>query len=309
MKPLIPLFFVSYIIFSCQKKGNTDLEEQPITVADSTFQIISAEKTDLNEFDIKYIVRPPANEFFTNIYLCWSTSLDFTTGNDSVVISTTPVQPLIYHIARLKEVTKYYGRIGLTYKGKRFYSSRKEWSTDSLKILSAGYLGLVRGFNKGDTSIAVTNLQPVTAIPGSDTKVLLGNYECPVTSDQGLTIQFTVPPSIPTGKYVFKIKTRGMEVEASDSTEVLRGDWSFVNSPPIPGNPNATASGLVFFGSCYSTQRGYIVGGLYFNGPQVPWPNSMWPEYILEFDEQQQSWTKKYPATARYFENPICYYY
>lgn len=308
--PAIGIFCLSAIL-SCGKK---DIKEDltppaPITLADSLYQVTAAVKIDVNEFDIRYKVVPPTNETYSNVYLIWSTSGDFSVDKDSIIISNIPVQSGNKLLTGLQQAKTYYGKIGLTYKSKRFYSGVKSWSTDTLKIITAGYFGLRRGMNKGDTVIAVTNLLPMMANQFSQTKIYLGPYECPLVSDQGLTISFSVPSSIPINKYILKIKTRGMEVQANDSTEVLRGDWSFVTSPVIPGNPYAQASGLMFFNGCYSNQKGYIIGGVYFNGPQVPWPGSMYPEYILEYDGQQNTWTKRYPPNPRYFENPICYYY
>jgi hypothetical protein len=306
------IFIVGCIIFSCKKKDNgpTPAPSPPpvITTDSSTFQILNTTKKDLNEFDISYIVNPPANQTYSSISLLWSTSVDFLTDKDSALISTTSTQPAVYHLTGLKQATTYYGRIGITYQGKRFYSSAKQWITDTFKIITAGYFGLARGLNKEDTTLAVTNFNQVLAV-SIGTKVFIGNYECPVISDQGLTISFSVPASIPAGKYVFKIRRKGIEAQASDSTQVLRGKWSNINSPAIPGNPNAIASGLVFFGTCYSSQKGYMVGGAYFNGPAVPWPYSMYPEYIFELDGQTQTWTKKYPVNPHYIIEPICYYY
>jgi hypothetical protein len=304
------LFFVIvFLLSSCNKKDGKVEPPPVITIADSSLQIVSLQKTEINELDILYAVKPPTGEYFSRVFLSWSTSADFTIGKDSIAVSPTPSQPLAYHISRLKQATQYYGRIGVDYKGKRFYSPVKEWSTDSLKLTQVGDRGTARGLNKGDSTFIITNLQPVTAVQGSDTKVLLGTYECVVVSDQGRTIQFRLPTSTPVGKYILKLITRGMEVLMADSIEVLRGDWSFVTPPPIPVNPNAITSGLFFFGTCIAPQKGYILGGNYFNGPQVTWPNSQWPEFILEFNEVQQAWTKRFPLTSRYFENPICYYY
>lgn len=307
MRILVFFIVVISLLFSCRKK-DSQAENYP-TIDSTALCIVNSTKTDINEFDVRYVVNPAPNETFTNIFLQWSSSADFSTAKDSTAITVTGIQTTLYHLKGLKQSSHYYARISLIYHGKKMFSNQIEMMTDSFKISSVGYYGPERGLNKRDTAIAVTNLQQVLGVSPTTTKIFLGNYECPVVSDQGLIISFNVPLSVPSGKYVFKITSRGMETQLSDSIEVLRGQWSRITSPPIPINPNASTSGLVFFGTCHSSQKGYMLGGLYINGPQVPWPDSQYPEFILEFDGIQHTWTKRYPASPRYFEDPVCYYH
>jgi hypothetical protein len=306
------LLAISLIFFqSCKKKdeGNA-AQPPPVVITDSgLFRINSATKTDVNEFNINYHAVPPPGESYSNLYLIWSTSSSFLTGKDSLNIAPTTSLAANQLLPGLKQSTTYYGRIGLTLKGKRYYSTSTSFTTDTFKIVVAGYFDPSRGFSKDDTSIVFTNLKPVAPRIGSDTKVFFGNYECTIVSDQGLTIEYNVPASIPAGKYRLKVFSRGMEAFWPDSVEVLRGIWQHIAAPTIPVNPNATTAGLVFFGTCYSAQKGYLVGGIYLNGPPVSYPNSQWPEYIIEFNALQQSWTKRIMPAPQYFENPHCYYY
>ena len=56
------------VILSCQKK-NTDLVVTPPSVDESSLGISTVTLTDLNEVDIKYIVNPPTNQTFSEIFL------------------------------------------------------------------------------------------------------------------------------------------------------------------------------------------------------------------------------------------------
>jgi N-acetylneuraminic acid mutarotase len=308
MKKIIILTIATFIFFSCKKTKDVvpSPTPVPVVVAPTVQEINTVVKIDINEFDIGYTVYPQPGETFSDVCLQWSTSQDYSSGKDSVVVTVTGALPATYHLKGLKQDTRYYGRVGLTYKGIRFYSASKQWKTDSLKIISVGYL-TPAGLNKVDSTIAFTNLANSAAVTGS--KIFLGTYECPVVSDQGLSVQFSVPSFVPAGKYIFKLLTRGMESQAADSVEVLRGRWSMIGSPAIPVNPLATASGLYDFATCYSGQKGYMLGGAYSNGPAVPYPNSQYPEFIFEFNGATNNWTKRYPNTLHYYQNPICYYY
>jgi hypothetical protein len=309
MKILVILALFVLFLLSCKKSSNEQGPQPTLIVDSTTFKITNIAQTDLNEFNISYYVLPPLNETYSDIYLQWSTTNDFTSNKDSISISTTPNLPLIHNLTGLKQATKYYGRISVIYKGENFFSEIKQWTTDTFKIITTGYYGTKRGLNKRDTTLAVTNFKQTTPSTMTDTKVFVGPYECPVVRDEGNIIFYSVPTSIPTGIYTFRIRKKGIEAQTTDSTEILRGKWSSITRPDIPINPIASASGLVFFGTCSGQQKGYIIGGIYFNGPPVGFPNSMYPEYIFEFDGQTRTWIKKYPQTLHYFQDPICYYY
>ncbi len=302
------LIFIICLLFSCKKKDiNLIPSELPISIiTDSAFQITNIIKTGLNEFDIKYFLKPPPNEQFSNTYMIWSTDQNFVINNDSLPISASQTQLSTFHLSGLNQSSRYFTRIGLNYNNKRLYSQSKVCISDSFKIINVGN---GRGLNKVDTAVALTNLPQVSPNSSPGTKVFLGQFQCPVVSDQGLIISFSVPETIPPGKYLLKMEARGMQTNTNDSIEVLRGKWRQINSPNIPINPAASASGLILFGTCYSQNKGYMIGGSYFNGPQVSWPNSMYPEYIFEFDGMLQTWTKRNTTNRRYFNDPICYYF
>ena len=301
------LFLIPIILFSCKKSDSVNQQQGSTIIPQANFQISKVVKTELNEVDISYIVTEVSTGDFSNVYFEWSTDPDFKNNNSIVPLAaTTSTQTFIYHLGNLKEFTKYYGRLSATYRNVKSFSAIKEWITDSLMIIRAGELGIARGFNKGDTTFVHTNL---LGISGTNSKVFIGPFECPVVADNGSGITFSVPASIPAGKYTFRVLTHGMDAQASDSAEVLRGRWQLIPSPNIPINPFGSSSGLMFFGTCNSPQKGYIVGGIYFNGPPVPPPHQDVPEYFVEFDPVSQNWTKKYPTNPRYFMNPVCHYY
>ncbi|GAB2839672.1 Kelch repeat-containing protein [Ferruginibacter profundus] len=298
---------ISCFLFTCKKSEDVNHQLGPGDIAALNIQITKTLQTELNEFDISYIIKETAHGDYKNVFFQWSTDPEFKTDTFRVTVTpNTTGETMLYHLSNLKEGTRYYGRLSATYRSIQSFSERKEWTTDSLVVIRAGYLGVARGFNRGDTIEAITNLFGIT---GTNSKVLVGPYDCPIIKDNGSGITFAVPATIPPGKYVFRVFTHNMDAKASDSTQILRGKWRFINSPDIPVNPAASAAGLMFFGTCNSAQKGYIVGGQYFNGPPVGVPNSQFPEYFIEFDPQSFSWTKKYPVSPRYIDYPICYYY
>lgn len=306
MRKNIIFLILCSLLFSCKKSDSTNQPTGSTVIPETGFKIIKVDKPELNEVDISYIVNEVSTGDLSNVYLEWSTDPDFKNNNTVVPLTaSTGMRTFIYHLGNLMEFTKYYGRLSATYRNVKSFSAVKEWLTDSLRIIRAGEMGITRGFNKGDTTYVHTTL---LGTYGTNTKVFLGPYECPVV-DYGYGLTFSVPSSIPAGKYIFRVLTHGMDAQATDSAEVLRGKWQLIPSPAIPINPAASSSGLMFFGTCNSSQKGYMVGGVYFNGPPIPFPNSMAAEYIIEFDPLSQAWTKKYPAIPRYLYNPTCYYY
>ncbi len=306
MRTSIILFIISGLLFSCKKSDSVNQPTGSTVIPEAGFKIIKIDKPELNEVDISYIVNEVSRGDLTNVYLEWSTDPDF--KNNSTIFPLTAsigMQTFVHHIGNLMEFTKYYSRLSATYRNVKSFSAIKEWLTDSLRIIRAGEMGITRGFNKGDTTYVHTTL---LGTYGTNTRVFLGAYECPIVNN-GYGLTFSVPASIPAGKYAFRVLTHGMDAQASDSAEVLRGKWQLIPSPNIPINPFGSSSGLMFFGTCNSPQKGYIVGGIYFNGPQVPPPHQDVPEYFVEFDPASQNWTKNYPPNPRYFMNPVCHYY
>lgn len=298
------LFIIIAIGTSCSKT-NTTTTPPPPTDTGSVY-ISSITIKDINTADISYGATQPSGENYTSANIIWSTTPDFSGATDSVGVMTGIAT---HQLTRLGQLTKYYVRIGVTLRGRRIYSAPKDFTTLELKVLSVGYYDPPRGFSKDDTTVIFTNLPGVSPGGPTDTKVFFGSYECIVTSDQGLTVSFNVPVTIPVGKYKFKLVTRGMEAGWKDSVEVLRGLWNFIPNPNIPGNPAASYSALVNYSTCYSAQKGYIIGGGYLNGPPVGFPNSQWPEYLLEFDGTSKTWSKRTISNPHYYENAHCYYY
>ena len=308
MKFALLLIIIIVIAANCSKSGNNTQTPPPPPVNSDTgaISINTITKKEINEFDINYTALPPGGNNYASVSLIWSTSADFSANKDSITVSATAG---IHKITKLPQQTKYYVRIGATINSKRIYSTTKDFTTGEFKLMVMGYSDPPRGFSKDDTTIIFTNLQQVVPVFNPDTKVFFGSYECPLVSDQGLTISINIPLTIPSGKYKVKLLTRGMEATWPDSVEVLRGRWDLIGRPDIPGNPAASFSALQSYGTCYSTQKGYIVGGEYFNGPPVGFPDSQWPEYLMEFDGSSQIWSKRTISNPHYFENPHCYYF
>ena len=100
----------------------------------------------------------------------------------------------------------------------------------------------------------------------NNTKVYIGSYECPINTDEGMLVVFHVPLSIPSKKYILELKRNGISIFSPDSVEVAKGKWTFLNPPDLAIRTDVTTSGLYSFGTCQSPQKGYMVGGNFFNG-------------------------------------------
>ena len=307
LKNVITIFL--FILLSCKKNNDKDLAAISPVVEYSSFNISVVTKKDFNEFDITYLVNPQANQTFSEIFLNWSSKPDFSQNNDSVAISVTSTTAATFQLKRLRSETKYYGRLSAVYNGKKIFSPVMEWLTDTLKILNIGYTNPTWKLNRGDSFIVMrTNLSSIMPNVVTDTKVFIGSTPCVVATDQGANIYFHVPVTIPSGKYLLELRRKGAIVFSPDSVEVLNGKWTNLTAPNLPLNPAAATSGLFSFGTCQSSQKGYMIGGVYFNGLGSG-PEAMNMGFVLEFDPTSQQWTRKIPTTSRYFSNPISYFF
>lgn len=301
------IFIFSIFISSCKK--NNDLVSALPTEENYSLAISSVNKTDLNGVDISYVVNPPVNQTFSEIFLNWSEKVDFSQNNDSARISVTGASTAIFQLKRLKSETKYYSRLGAIYKGKKIFSPVVEWLTDTLKILNIGYSNVPWNLNKGDSFIPLrTNLGSILPNVITDTKIFIGSTQCPVATDQGTNIYFHIPATIPSGKFLLELRRNGAIVFSPDSVEIFNGKWSNLTAPNLPLNPAASTSGLFSFSTCQSAQKGYMLGGVFWNGVGSG-PESMNMGFILEFDPITQQWTKKFPSASRYFSDAITYHY
>lgn len=305
------LLIAGYVLslYSCKKKDGPDPVVLPPALTDSTFSIITIAKKDLNEVDITYLVKPLSNQTLSGIYLNWSTTPDFTQDKDSSQISVTGSTLQLFPLKGLKQAARYYGRLSAMYNGKRVFSATREWITDTLKLLGLGLPLPTLALNKGDSSVGLqTNLSWIMPNIVTDTRVFIGQYECQVASDYGARILFNVPPAINAGKYVLELRRKGAVAYLPDSVEILRGRWSNLTPPALPLNTTAETSGLFSFGTCHSPQKGYMIGGVYFNG-SASGPEGMYMGFIMEYNPVTQQWIKRIPTSSLYFERPIPFYY
>ncbi|HZH97056.1 MAG TPA: hypothetical protein VEY06_14285, partial [Flavisolibacter sp.] len=81
-----------------------------------------------------------------------------------------------------------------------------------------------------------------------------------------------------------------------------------VPSPVFPVNLAAITSGFFSFGTCHSQDKGWMVGGSFFNGTAAG-AEAMNSGFLYEFNPQQEQWAKKAITNPHYFEDPITYYY
>lgn len=312
--PFIVLIILTLSIFSCKKDkpNTTEAPEVPVTIKDSSFDVVSATMDDLNEFNIAYQVLPPGGETYKSIYLQWSTSPDFVNDTDSVLLadSIRYWTKSSYMLKGLKESKTYYSRLKVTYKKNFFYSSSLEFKTDSFKLLLVFSKDTYPTYaERGGVGTFVTNLKPVLPIQNSDTKIYLGDYLCPIFEDRSQTILVRVPSNIPHGTYGVRVMKNGYTVQTPDSVIVRRGIWSKVTPPTLPEGAITGRNTLGFYGTCYNAQKGYIVSGRYRNHlSAMDSPIDInYINYILEFDGLSKTWTKKFTVNQKNFEEPHCF--
>jgi hypothetical protein len=302
------LSFSIIFLYSCKKK---DVDSKlsptnPITLTDSAFTISEVIQKDINEFDLICQINPQSGEKFTDVQLQWSTTPDFTQEKDSLTLAGSVSAKMLKtaHLTSLKQSVKYYARLKVTYNNQKFFSSSKIWLTGSLIITSTPQMTF-----SSDIVFISTNLELLLPDIVTDTRINLGTYECSLLSDEGHIISFIVPAIIPSGKYSLQLIRKGLTVEATDSIEVFAGGWKSFISPVLPINPDGHPSGLHNFGTCYSSQKGWIVGGYLYNGTGPDVKENMTSGYVYEFDLQQEQWVKKTTKNNFYVGRPISYYY
>jgi hypothetical protein len=309
MKRITSISCCIILIASCKKKEDMASVLLPPGVTDSTFTISTVIKIDLNEVDINYLAKPPVNQSFSEVFLNWSTSVDFSQDKDSTAVTVTGSSAQTFSLKGLKQATKYYGRVSALYNGKRIFSALKDWLTDTLKIVNIGYGNPPWAFNKGDSFIVVrTNLPSILPTASINTRIFIGPYECIFSRDEGTNIFFHIPATMPSGKYLLELRRKGASAFSPDSMSILSGRWTNLTPPVLPLNPAAATSGLFSFGTCQSPQKGYMLGGAFFNGLGSG-PETMNMGFLLEFNPANRQWTRRNPPVSRFFEDPICYYY
>ncbi|MEI6948974.1 hypothetical protein V9K67_17440 [Paraflavisolibacter sp. H34] len=309
MKKILSLLPVFLVLFSCKKKDALSQATQPEPIGDSALYLTTAAKLDINDFDLTCQVNVPENEAFSKVWLQWSPTADFNQGYDSLLVAAELTAPYTrtVRLSGLHQASQYISRLCATYKNKRLYSPVKEWATDTLKILQIDNGNTSPLLKKEEPSNVYTNFKTTGYNEVKGTKVYLGPYACTVNWDMGSSINFSVPGSVPAGKYMLQLERKGLKVQSGTSIELLMGKWTQITAPALPRNNNTSTYGLYSFGSCSSSQKGFLVGGALFNGHDGP--DGSTNGFLYEFDLQREQWTKKTTVNPRYFEKPTCFYY
>lgn len=312
--PRLPgIVYVSFLLFSsfssCSRKDITDPMSPAIvpviSIADSTFKILSTVKADINDYDIVYQVKPPSGESYANVFLQSSTSPDFTNRDSSLLAKNLSSQLNgKFSLRRLKQATDYFVRISVQYNNKVFTSQVQKFTTDTLKLLD-----VPEYIERGGHLAILTNFKAASVISDTSTHVFLDNISCQVLSTNGFSSTISVPETLPVKKYKIRFERNGIYIATSDTVSVLLGIYTELTSPVFPVSdythePNALGN----YGTCYSTDKGYLIGGIYFKNVNA---NGEWqqPNYILEFNVNTKTWLKKYMPAPRYFSNPVCHFY
>lgn len=298
-----PSLFLFLLFVGCKKKDSPTSLSPPATISDSTFEITTVIETDINDCDIAYQITSPEGESFSNVKLHWSTNSDFSKG-DSFLISNSVTGQIIqkYSLKRLKQSTNYFTRLSLTYKNKTFFSTAKEFKTDTLMLLD-----FPTSLSREVSSEIKSNFKEVSARNDSSTKIYLNDILCTIPFTNGEITQFIPPSTLVSKKYALKFQRNGISVQAPDSIELLKGKWTVITSPVFPLAPRFSENGIGFYGSCFSEEKGYIIPGNYFH--QIPYGDANFgrPGHILEFDGTTNQWTN-IPGDPMCFETPVCHY-
>lgn len=302
---------ILFVFFSCKKKemlGN----EYETKISDTALTITSINLVGINSFDVNYQVKPSTNESYSDVFLEWSNNDSFIQQKDSVLIANSINTTLtnVAHLINLNQNTQYYFRIKIKYKSNTFFSKVVTSKTESFRIVSAGYNNSNFSYHD-DTTMLVTSLKSINNGLISSSEVFLNEHQCQVVKNKGDSIFFLIPEILTPHKYILKVKNNGLTAIAKDSFDIqYPGIWSTLKPPVLPLNPNASTSGLMYFGTANSNEKGYIIGGSFFNGYDPSDAiESQISGYLYELDLKQQLWTKKPLSNKKYFENPICYYY
>jgi len=308
-----------FLTQSCKPKDVEPL--LPVTAPDSTMSVQSLDKTDVNEFDINYQFHPDQQTGdFSNVFLYWSTNNAFSSEVDSVLLSSSIFNDRKgkFHVAGLRESTSYYTRLSAIVNGRLNYSATKSFMVDSLAILNifgvdSFPINISRGPNQN--SQIFTNLSPAgSSVGDTSAHVMLGDYNCPITSDQGYMISFEVPTSIPAGQYYeLKLRKKGMDAQSAQPLYVLKNLWTDINPPDVPvGNSGYSSNGIGFYGTCQSADKGYMVGGIYLHTLNIPANeegSNTGPYSIQVLDGSSQQWSQIMPSNPRLWAYPVTYFY
>ncbi|HEV8508725.1 MAG TPA: hypothetical protein VGQ53_25195 [Chitinophagaceae bacterium] len=316
------LIFLSLsIVFPDCKKPDSQTQtpnQPPVTPHNVNLEIKSVAKTDINEVDLEYSVKPEGGDKYSNIKIGWSTTADFTTDDDSTTLADNTSVALDgkYHLVGLKQATTYYARLSIIRDNKLTYSETKQFETDSLKITFDTDIYPIRANRNIEGNYSLfTNFTASPQVIDPDTsvvKLLLGNYECKISSDEGYLILYNIPENVPPADgYTLTLVRKHLTGAAPAPVNLMRGLWSEVQAPDVPlaAGTGYENNGIGFYGTCHSDQKGYMIGGVYLHPLSISGAEAGGPFVIREFDGQTLQWAETSPVNPRLYENPICYYY
>lgn len=312
-----PIYFLTswlLCMYACKKEDVAIKNPPPASIPDSTLAISDIRKVDAGEFEIAYTAKPPAGEKYENLSIVYSTKADFSEVADSAVLSSA-VTAETSQKKQITGFTKYgpqYFRLSVKYRNKLFFSEIKSINNDSLIITQTDhtsmfpFVAVARGMK---VRIRTNSNADTTMQYQVGTKIFLGDYECPVDLDKGSSLIYTVPQSVPPGSYQLRLERKGLVGYYERPIHIVQGKWTTLNTPDLPPRLGMYENGLVRFGNCASSSKGYMVGGHYAYEHSYGSPDFGRPPHIIEFDGASGSWRRITPSNPRYFDDPICYYY
>ena len=310
MRTFISILAFSAIMsffFAC-KKNKADTP--PVTVADSTFKITDVRKKEIDEYLVACQIIPPSGKTVKEALLDVSKTTDFSDSIVSIFIRGYFDFKVNKELSlnNLEASTTYYVRMQMTIDGQKYYSTTRQFKTDSLQIMSVDYRDLPVYFNRSSERVVMINL-PILGQSNLVSKIYLNNYQCTVKQDFGGLIKFDIPSSVPFGRYKLRLERNKMKAETIDSVFIVKGEWKFINNFPA-ATSNYGSNTHINFGTCQSGSRGYIVGGRNSAYTQDASGNVYdCEDYILEYNPSTTQWAKIIPTNPKYIQDPISYYY
>lgn len=301
-------------MWACRKNEAPETIPPPVTLEDTAFQITTVTKTDINEYDLSFLVKPNAGETYDALYLSWSTTPDFSLNKDSILIASGLRSTLSskYSLNNLKQGSSYYARLVVKYNTKTYFSKVREWKVDSLRITMVFHTSLFPVVALRGTNVHIrTNAgADTTKMYNVGTKVSIGPYACPLTLDKGAVVYFDIPKTIPPGRYSLKLERKGMAAQTPDSVYVYIGFWNSLPTPNITVNSAQDINNSVIdYGSCQSATKAYIIGGINIHPVTYTSFNNERSRSLLEFNAATNGWTTRAITNPHSFENPNTFYH
>lgn len=293
----VPVIFIVLIFFSC-KKEEIRYEER-FEMEDSVFFIKTTSQLDLNEFGVEYYLNNKTS--FANSYGIEVRNLSDSTEKRYIPVNLQPATALRFQrIDTLRGAAYYLIRLFAVKGRDTIYSQGKEIKTDQLKFYDYGStLSFQRPFT---SNYFVTNLPDTNK--GVHSKIFIDNIECRVTSEDGRRIGVSNDSDVAPGYHSITIKRKGLQAKL-DSVYFYFGKWEKLNDFVVERNPTINRENYINeYGVFQKDDKGYLFGGYFWDQLNLSTGLSTHPDYFMEYDPSNDSWTRIPYSVPIYFLKP-----